>query len=290
MTRLARLFRRLILITWLHLSSAAHSRRRVVAFTRDSSDGPYDRSITTFDPTGRLLQVEYGLTATMRGESISAVLQDDGSILVLVSRPANNGIAPKVHRIDEHLWLFTAGLSGDSRFLASRLRSMCRKHRSFYGEPMTVEEAARDVSHVQHLLTRQAGYRPLGCTAIVVGMDFTSSNREAGMARIFRTDPGGILEDCLYCCAGKDQERHMITLRKTYDSIRTCNTFDSAQLLLSSFREDLLAAEQGPAGFDLWLFRPKGNRRGKAHTTCFLDIGSPESLNAITTHLNDGPL
>ena len=247
------------------------------------SEAHYDRSITTFDPSGRLLQVEYGLEAASRGESVTAVLQDDGSILVLLSRPTNSAAtSAKVHRIDEHLWLFTAGLSGDARVVASYVRSECRRHRLSYGEAMTVEEVARAVADIQHELTRTAGARPLGCTAIVVGTDPTY--KVAGTSRIFRSNPGGILEDCMYCCAGKDQERLMSKLRESYDRIRKSETKDAIRELLSVRKSSAENYEEA-AGFDLWFFWPDARRRGKTQTTCFLDVGSPESLDEIGAYL-----
>lgn len=265
-----------------HFSSAAHSRRRVIV--RSAPEVHYDRSITTFDPSGLLLQVEYGLEASLRGESVVAVLQDDGSILVLLSRPTNSvSTSSKVHRIDEHLWLFTAGLSGDARFLASYIRSAARQHRLSFGEPMTVQELARSVADVQHELTQKAGARPLGCTAIVVGTD--PAYKVAGACRLFRSNPGGILEDCLYCCAGQDQERLMSKLQESYDTIRKSETRDAIQELLS-VRESSTENKEA-SGFDLWFFRPNAERRGKTQATCFLDVGSPESLDKIGSYLTN---
>jgi hypothetical protein len=41
-----------------------------------------------------------------------------------------------------------------------------------------------------------------------IGIDPTSSGA-AGNSRVFRTDPGGILEDCLWSVAGKDHDKLM---------------------------------------------------------------------------------
>jgi 20S proteasome subunit alpha 4 len=265
-------------------TDAAHSRRRVAVVSNGQTESRYDRSITTFDPSGRLLQVEYGLEASRRGESIAAALTDSGRILVLVAHPKADGTHPvattqKVHRIDDHLWLFTAGLSGDARALASHLRSHSRQHRLSYGEAMTVEEAAQQAAAVQHDLTRSGGARPLGCTAIVVGMDPTY--KETGRPRIFRTDPGGILEDCLYCCAGRDQERLMSALGESFATFRCSNTDDAIRVFLST---NLEQAEEKDTSYDLWVLTPKAGRRGKTDVTCFLDVGRPDSLDVILKH------
>jgi 20S proteasome subunit alpha 4 len=268
-------------------TDAAHSRKRIVVARNGQSESRYDRSITTFDPSGRLLQVEYSLEASRRGESIAAALTDSGKILVLVAHPKADGTHPvattqKVHRIDDHLWLFTAGLSGDARALASHLRSQSRQHRLSCGEAMTVKEAAQRAASVQHDLTRSGGARPLGCTAIVVGMD-TPTFLETGKPRIFRTDPGGILEDCLYCCAGRDQARLMSALGESFGTLRCSNTDDAIRVFLSTNLEQ--AEEKDTTSYDLWVFTPKAGRRGKTDVTCFLDVGRPDSLDVILKHL-----
>ena len=59
---------------------------------------------------------------------------------------------------------------------------------------------------LQHELTRTPGARPLGCTAILAGVDNLTG------LKLFQTDSGGILEECFYCAAGKGQEKAMSSL------------------------------------------------------------------------------
>jgi len=83
-------------------------------------------------------------------------------LLVLVATAASTSTAGSsvtsrthgvVHRVNDHVWLFTAGLSGDARALASHLRTARQQHRLQIGEAMTVREAAERVAQVQHELT-----------------------------------------------------------------------------------------------------------------------------------------
>ena len=298
----------LFLLLHHHASWAAHSRRRVVVTrgnnnnNNDRSSSLYDRSITTFDPSGRLLQVEYGLAATLRGESILAAVLNDGSIVVLVSSQhassssssSSSSLSPKVHRIDEHLWLFTAGLSGDSRALAShvRLYGSLQPRLLSYGEPTTVAEAAQTAATLQHELTRMGGARPLACTAIVVGMDAAAAAAagQQQQPRLFRTDCGGIMEDCVYCVAGKASERLMGLMRDSYDRIRSSSdTVEATRELLAVARKAGAGDDDDESniGFDLWWFRPDSRRRGNTHATCFLDVGGSESLHEMSDYLRD---
>uniref|UniRef100_A0A7R9ZT23 Proteasome alpha-type subunits domain-containing protein n=1 Tax=Craspedostauros australis TaxID=1486917 RepID=A0A7R9ZT23_9STRA len=146
--------------------SAAHSRRRVVVRMGAGGTPRYDRSISTFAEDGRLAQVEYGMEASSRGSPAIVAVDPDGAVCIVV--PSSFG---KIHRIDHHLWMITAGLGGDGRALANAVRVKCQSARLSCGEVPTVEQAAKMAADLQHELTRTAGARPLGCTAILVGMD-----------------------------------------------------------------------------------------------------------------------
>lgn len=260
---------------------AAHSRRRIIISRNSYSDQRYDRSITSFDPNGRLLQVEYSIEATKRGETILAFLTGDNNILVFVAKPKDRAtVSAKVHRIDEHIWLYTTGLSGDARALAAHLRANARQHRLSYGEPMTVEEVAKQSAAVQHELTRTGGARPLGCTAIVVGMDPTHADVKPG--RLFRTDPGGGLEDCYFCCAGRDQESLMAKLIEKYEKIKMRSTSEVIRKLVGYM---LHGQDKGKTCLDVWLLRSNKQNLQELDMTCFTDIGSSESLKTIASYL-----
>ena len=209
------------------LVDAAQSRRRVVIRrSGNRNDDVYDRSITTFSQDGRLAQVEYGMEASLKGSSIAAAKlnrnnnKNSGVIIVL-----QNSSFGKIHRLDHHLFLVTSGLAGDARFLANNLRRQCQNHRLAYGEAPTTEQIAKVAGELQHELTRTGGARPLGCTAIVVGMDESSSPSSSSTSasgssggssvvgetmiepRLFSTDPGGIVEECSYCAAGNERQK-----------------------------------------------------------------------------------
>ncbi|CAJ1954629.1 unnamed protein product [Cylindrotheca closterium] len=170
---------------------AAHSRRRLVRPAGGSNR--YDREITTFSEDGRLLQVEYGLEASRRGSTIVALRTNEGICWVVPQSSFG-----KVHRIDDHLWLLTAGLSGDARLLSDALRNTCQKHRLAYGEAPTTKQIAQVAGEAQHQLTYTAGARPLGCTAMVLGIDapFDDSGKRLGKPCIYQTDPGGVVQEC----------------------------------------------------------------------------------------------
>lgn len=244
---------------------AAHSRRRIVI--RREKDN-YDRVITDFSPEGRLGQVEYGIEASRRGATVAAAVTDEGICLVV-----QNTSFGKMHRIDHHIWLVTAGLSGDARFLAEHLRRSCQVHRNDYGEAPTTEEVARMVGKYQHYLTRSGGIRPLGCTALILGID-TTHNEQAqlvGVPKVYQADPGGIVETFTsHCVAGKGGD----AINKDLGSIVNDRSLSPATLphLASEMAIGVLGKLDDPKMVDVWTIEPKEGKRGGMLVTCYQNL------------------
>jgi 20S proteasome alpha/beta subunit len=267
----------LLLVT---VSHAAHSRRRIV-ITREKES--YDRVITDFSPEGRLSQVEYGMEASRRGSTIAATTTDSGICLVI-----HNSSFGKVHRIDHHIWLVTAGLSGDARFLAGHLRTSCQRHRMDYGEAPTTEQVAHMAGQFQHYLTRAGGIRPLGCTALVLGVDpVADGENEQGAPRVFQTDPGGIVEACTsYCTAGKGCD----SVAKEIGSIVKGRSFSGGEetgrlsRMTSKVAQSVLGKLDDPKMVDVWTFEPQRGKRGGMQATCYqqVDKDSVSKIRYIT--------
>eukprot|EP00980_Cylindrotheca_fusiformis_P029080 scaffold22713_cov139-Cylindrotheca_fusiformis.AAC.17 len=289
---LHRLFSTLLLIAalTLNLVQGAHSKRRVVV--RRAAER-YDREITTFSQDGTLEQVEYGREAASRGSAIAAIQTSSGIVVVI-----QNSSFGKVHRLDHHLWLVTAGLSGDARLLASSLRTTCQSHRISYGEAPTTNQMARSAGELQHETTRTAGARPLGCTAFVLGVDAPFDGTSRGTPSLFRTDPGGIVEQCTHCAAGKE----MVNIEKIVADLEAgkqtgVRNFlgpllgkrkeeeneDELSRLAVSMAEKVLAQLDHiskDSSVDVWIIRPNARKRGGMQATCFRNI-QKDSLSEI---------
>lgn len=242
-----------------HHIHAAHSRRRPVV-RREVMSAKYDRAITTFSADGRLQQVEYGMEAANRGETaISAKINDTTAIIAMSSD--NN-----IHRLDEHVVVVTSGLAGDGRALAGALRTTCQRHYMSYGEAPTVKEIATVAAQLQHDLTKTEGARPLGCTAMVVGVD------KGGDVQLYHTDPGGVLEHCSYCVAGKNKGHILEKLAATLggDEQSDAQTIMSKVLALLKEGKERASASRSIAsdksGLDLWIIR--ATDEGSARLTC----------------------
>jgi len=94
----------------------------------------------------------------------------------------------KVHRIDDHIWMMTSGLSGDARSLATYARRWCQNYKQTFGEAPTPQQVATDcIATFHHDLTKQGGARPFGCSSLIVGVNCNSF----GCTSMYQVEPGG---------------------------------------------------------------------------------------------------
>ena len=302
----------------VNVVSAAHPRRRV---TIRREGAAYDREITTFTEDGRLAQVEYGLEASLRGSTVGAIQlkllpttedSNDGneakntttkssaSCIVVCIENSSFG---KMHRIDDHLWLLTAGLAGDARMLANQARRACQNHRLEYGEAPTSRQAARLTADFYHQLTRIGGCRPLGCTSILIGID------DSNNAKLFLTDPGGGVEECRSCAAGNSQDlmaKELMALVESFDSENGNKVVSSPQNQLTKnngiarvamvMAEKFLRLLDGTGKFrkgknqkgptlDVWTIKPMKHRRGGMLATCYSNVRKDNVNNILLQHI-----
>ncbi|WP_433625030.1 archaeal proteasome endopeptidase complex subunit alpha [Halomicrococcus sp. NG-SE-24] len=147
----------------------------------------YDRGTNIFSPDGRLYQVEYAREAVRRGSASVGVRAEDGVVLAASRRLRSPLLeaesVEKLHEVDDHVGLASAGHVADARRLVDFGRRRAQGDRLRYGEAMGVEPFTKALTdHVQEY-TQQGGARPFGAALLVGGMD--------DEPRLFETDPSG---------------------------------------------------------------------------------------------------
>jgi len=148
----------------------------------------YDRGITIFSPDGRLYQVEYAREAVKRGTASVGVRTADGVVLAADRRARSPLIErdsiEKIHEIDAHVGVASAGHVADARQLIDVARRQSQVNRLRYDEPASVESLTKEVTDYIQQYTQTGGARPFGVALLVGGI-------EDGQPRLFETDPSG---------------------------------------------------------------------------------------------------
>ena len=164
----------------------------------------YDRGMTIFSPDGRLYQVEYAREAIKRGTASVGVRTDAGVVLAADRRARSPLIEEssieKLHRVDDHVAVASAGHVADARQLVEFARRKAQENRLRYDEPIDVETLAKEVTDYIQRYTQSGGVRPFGVALAIAGVD------PDGTPRLFETDPSGTPYEWKATAIGGDRE------------------------------------------------------------------------------------
>ncbi len=174
----------------------------------------YDRGTSLFSPDGRLYQVEYAREAVKRGGASVGVRASDGVVLAAERRVRSPLLEArsieKLHKIDEHNGVASAGHVADARQLVEEARQTAQVEQLSYDQPITPEQLTTEVSeHVQEFT--QAGHtRPFGAALLVGGY-------VEGTPQLFETDPSGTSYEWQATAIGGNSDEIENTLESEYD-------------------------------------------------------------------------
>lgn len=157
----------------------------------------YNFSLTTFSPSGKLVQIEYALNAVnqgsisvgIRGKYFLTVPVNDGVVLVTEKKGASPLIddrhVEKVAMVCSSIGLVYSGMGPDARLLLLRARKLAQAYRRTLGEDPPVAMLVRDLANVMQEFTQSGGVRPFGVSFLVAGFDVHRG------ASLYQVDPSG---------------------------------------------------------------------------------------------------
>jgi proteasome alpha subunit len=174
----------------------------------------YDRGTSLFSPDGRIYQVEYAREAVKRGGASVGVRAVNGVVLAAERRVRSPLLEPrsieKLHKIDDHNGVASAGHVADARQLVEKARNSAQVEQLRYGQPITSEQLTTEVSeHIQEF-TQSGRTRPYGAALLVGGY-------VDGDPQLFETDPSGTPYEWQATAIGGSSDEIESTLEDEYD-------------------------------------------------------------------------
>lgn len=199
----------------------------------------YDRAITIFSPDGRLFQVEYAREAVKRGAAALGLRTTESIVLLVEKGVVDPLLEPtsieKLHKVDDHIGIATAGHVADGRHLIDFARRQAQIERLRYDEAITVDALTKTITDYLQLYTQTAGVRPFGVALLIGG--FTE-----GTPRLYEVDPGGAPREWSATAIGRDQASLIEEFEDRYDAdLSNEEGIDLALSVLAAVREDGLA-------------------------------------------------
>ncbi|KAI9848142.1 MAG: Proteasome subunit alpha type-2 [Thelocarpon superellum] len=136
----------------------------------------YSFSLTTFSPSGKLVQIEYALNAVNQGVTSLGIKATNGIVLATEKKSSSPLIDPpslsKVSLITPNIGMVYSGMGPDYRTLVDKARKVSHtEYKRIYNEYPPTRILVQDVARVMQEATQSGGVRPYGVSLLVAGWD-----------------------------------------------------------------------------------------------------------------------
>lgn len=179
------------------------------------AEGDYSFSLTTFSPSGKLVQIEYALNCVAGGDPALGIKAKNGVVLAtakVVSTPLmDDSTFKKIENVSKEIGMVYAGIPADYRVLLRQGRKAAQGYKAIYGDEAPCSQLTRDLAYKMQEFTQSGGVRPFGVSLMVAGFD------ENG-PQLYQVDPSGAYFGWMATAVGKNFQNAKTFLEKRYNS------------------------------------------------------------------------
>jgi len=181
----------------------------------------YSFSLTTFSPSGKLVQIEYALAAVASGAASVGIKASNGVVLATEKKHKSilyeDHSTYKIEKIVDHIGMVYSGMGPDYRLLVRRARKMAQDYQLMYSEPIPTAQLVQRVAAVMQEYTQSGGVRPFGVSLLIAGWDAEGGENGTGQPLLFQCDPSGAYFAWKATAMGKNFVNGKTFLEKRYD-------------------------------------------------------------------------
>jgi 20S proteasome subunit alpha 2 len=215
----------------------------------------YSFSLTTFSPSGKLIQIEHALAAVSQGVTSVGIRARNGVVIATEKKSATTCVddawaAEKVAMVCPHIGMVYSGMGPDARVLLTKARKSAQTYKKMYGEWPPTEILVKQVASVMQEYTQSGGVRPFGVSLLIAGHDHNG-------ASLYQVDPSGSYFAWKASAIGKNMINAKTFLEKRYaDDVELDDAVHTAILTLKEGFEGEMTEnnlEIGLVGFDTAL-------------------------------------
>lgn len=204
-------------------------------------ESQYSFSLTTFSPSGKLVQIEYALNAVAAGTTSLGIKATNGVVVAtekkLRSSLVDESSVQKIAALTPNIGVAYSGMGPDSRVLVRKARKQAQAYYRLYKEQIPVAQLCRELATVMQEFTQSGGVRPFGVSMLLAGVD------ENG-PQLYQIDPSGSYFAWKASAIGKNMSNAKTFLEKRYsDEMELEDAIHTALLTLKEGFEGQITAE-----------------------------------------------
>uniref|UniRef100_A0A0A9Y4M3 Proteasome subunit alpha type n=2 Tax=Lygus hesperus TaxID=30085 RepID=A0A0A9Y4M3_LYGHE len=192
----------------------------------------YSFSLTTFSPSGKLVQIEYALAAVSAGAPSIGIKAQNGVVLATENKFKSilyeEHSIKKIEMVEEHIGMVYSGMGPDYRLLVKRARKLAQQYKLVYGQRIPTPQLVQKVAMVMQEYTQSGGVRPFGVSLLICGWD-------DGRPTLFQCDPSGAYFAWKATAMGKNFINGKTFLEKRY--IETQDIEDAVHTAILTLKE-----------------------------------------------------
>ncbi|XP_077970708.1 proteasome subunit alpha type-2-like [Styela clava] len=176
----------------------------------------YSFSLTTFSPSGKLVQIEYALNAVAAGSPSVGIKAQNGVVIATEKKQKSilydEGSIHKVEAVTKHIGMVYSGMGPDYRVLVKKARKLAEAYNVTYQDSIPTAQLVQRVASVMQEYTQSGGVRPFGVSLLVCGWD-----KDQDRPYLFQCDPSGAYFAWKATALGKNHLNGKSFLEKRYN-------------------------------------------------------------------------
>lgn len=177
-------------------------------------DAEYSFSLTTFSPSGKLVQLEHAIHCVANyGYPALGIKAADGVVLATqknISSPLWDASSySKIDNVSENIGFVFAGMPPDYRVILRKSRKQGEAYHLQYNDPIPVGQLVRESAAIMQEMTQSGGVRPFGVSLLVAGYDHNGP-------QLYQVDPSGAYFGWKASAIGKNFTNAKSFLEKRY--------------------------------------------------------------------------
>jgi len=175
----------------------------------------YGFSLTTFSPSGKLVQIEYALNAVAVGAPSVGIKATNGIVLATEKKQKttlhDDRSINKVEVIAKNIGMVYSGMGPDYRLLVKYARKLAQQYEMMYDDTIPTVQLVRRVADVMQEYTQSGGVRPFGVSLLIAGWDI-----DEDCPYLYQCDPSGAYFAWKATAIGKNHINGKTFLEKRY--------------------------------------------------------------------------